>query len=309
MLIRCSCLILMLGWCGVPALARDCVGVVPSGGGASYWGKVEAGARQAASELGLDLYYRGPTREGDTAAQLKVIDKLLAHGCKAVVIAPAGMEMGERAAQLREQGVPMLYIDRDMGGAAVQGVIATNNFQAGVLAGEQMVSALQGKGRIALVRLDPQVVSTSQREQGFMQAVQAADLEIVFDQYLGNHGAATLVDLRKSLPQVDGIFTANASSSAETLAALKRDKLAGQRVHIGFDSNPVLLEALQQGEMYGLVVQQPFAMGYQAVMQAQRLLQGGEPAAGRVMTDLPVVFVSRANVHQPEIIRLVQELP
>ncbi len=292
--------------CCCSALARDCIGVIPSGGGASFWGLVEAGARQAGAELELDIYYRGPTRENDTVAQLKAIDKMLARGCKAIVVAPAGAALAEKAAQLRQLGVPLLYIDRDMGGDAVRAVITTNNFQAGVLAGKQMVVALKGKKRVAVVRLAPHVVSTYEREQGFIHAANAAGLEIVFDQSLAPDGVATLAALRTKLDEVDGIFTPNGTSSSDTLAALKRIKQAGKRIHIGFDSSSLLVEAVQQGEMYGLVVQQPFAMGLQSVQLAQRLLQGEVLSNPRLLIDLPVVFVNRDNLQKPEIAGLLQ---
>ena len=101
-------------------------------------------------------------------------------------------------------------------------------------------------------------------------------------------------------------FTPNGTSSSDTLAALKRIKQAGKRIHIGFDSSSLLVEAVQQGEMYGLVVQQPFAMGLQSVQLAQRLLQGEVLSNPRLLIDLPVVFVNRDNLQKPEIAGLLQ---
>lgn len=86
---------------GVRAVfAADCVGVIPGGGSSAYWSLVRDGAVQAGYETGVEVYYRGPEREGDSKAQLRVIDIVVERGCKALVIAPAGKEIGERVAQL-----------------------------------------------------------------------------------------------------------------------------------------------------------------------------------------------------------------
>ncbi|HJW71465.1 MAG TPA: hypothetical protein VJ486_01300, partial [Geothrix sp.] len=53
----------------VPALARECIEVVSAGGGYAFWQAVGEGANQAGKELGIDIYFRGPSREEDRDAQ------------------------------------------------------------------------------------------------------------------------------------------------------------------------------------------------------------------------------------------------
>lgn len=130
---------------GKTLFAADCVGVIPGGGSSAYWNLVRDGAFQAGYENGIEVYYRGPEREGDSEAQLRVIDIVVERGCKALVIAPAGKEIGPRVAQLQQQGILSLYIDRDMGGDVLS-VIATDNFKAGQQAAEHMVQLLGAGG-------------------------------------------------------------------------------------------------------------------------------------------------------------------
>ena len=90
-------LVMFTGW-AAPAYARDCVGVVAASV-APFWVQVEAGARQAAREQNVDVYYRAPRREGRIETQLQMIDRALEQGCKALVIAPSGLEIAPRVAQ------------------------------------------------------------------------------------------------------------------------------------------------------------------------------------------------------------------
>ena len=50
--------------------------------------------------------------------------------------------------------------------------------------------------------------------------------------------------LEGRLDQFDGLFTPNTTTSRAALAAMRRLQKAGQRVHIGFDGDDVLLDAL-----------------------------------------------------------------
>ena len=298
-------LLLLLSALVSQAQAEGCVGVVPAGGSKEYWRQVEAGAESAVKGSGLSIYFRGPGREDTPLAQAKIIDMMVTRGCQAVIVAPVSTRIADSVAALNARGIPAIYIDRDMGGD-VAAVIATNNFQAGVLAGEQMVAALQGSGRVAVMRKHAQVQSTTLREEGFIQAARAGGLEVVFEGYMEPDSVRALADFHAVLPQVDGVFAPNDHTVATTLAALRRAKSSDRKVLIGFDSSPLLIEGLQQGWITGLVVQQPYAMGYQSVQLALQLISGQPLAEPRQEIALPVSYVTRSNLDSPEIARLLR---
>lgn len=282
------------------AWAGECIGVVPASAHA-FWAQVEAGARQAGRETGIEIYFRGPSREGSVAAQLQLIDKIVERGCRALIIAPSGLEIIAKVSDLKSRGILTFYIDRDVGGADVQAVIATDNYKAGQLAGQYLGQALGGKGRVGVIRMSPPVPSTSERQRGFTQAAEAAGLSIAFDQPLGDNPELTFAALREQLPNLEALFTPNGSTSRETLAALLRLKAAGQLVHVGFDAGPLLLDALKAGQLDALVVQQPYAMGYQSVRLAQRALHAPQAEPQRRQVALEAVLVTRENLERPEI--------
>lgn len=288
------------------AYGKDCVAVVTSGGGSSFWQQVTAGAQDAGVAEGVDVYVRGPNREGNVSGQLQLIDKLLQHGCKALVIAPAGAELSGKARELKLRGVSTLYIDRDVGdSASVMAVLSTDNFNAGRLAGEQMAKALGGQGNVALLRHQAGITSTAERERGFVQGATAGGLHVVFDQYLTTNRQSSLRDFTAIAMQLQGVFTPNQSTTLLTLGALRRLKAAGRIIHIGFDGDSVLIEALRNGELAGLVLQQPYQMGYQGVQQAVRVLRG-QPIKTR-QTRLAAHYVNRSNLDQPQSLQLLPE--
>lgn len=290
-------LLALMSWTS-STLAKDCVGVVAASA-TPFWLQVEAGARQAAKEQGLDMYFRGPSREGRVETQLQMIDWVLQHGCKALVIAPSGVEIIPRMRQLAATGLTTLYFDRDLPGSAVRGVVATDNFQAGVQAGRALALALGGQGNVALLRLQVGVQSTGERERGFRQGAQEAGLSVLLDTYVGEDSQAALEALRGPLPQLAGVFTPNSTSSRAVLAALRRLGMAGEFLHVGFDADDVLLDALRQGDIHSLMIQQAYAIGYQAVQMAAQGIRGTLPLEP-VNIALQAQVVSRENLAQWE---------
>ncbi|MDP3816659.1 substrate-binding domain-containing protein [Pseudomonas sp.] len=292
----CQALLLLalLASLSSPAWARDCIGVVPAGGDA-FWQQVESGALQAGEELGVDIYYRGPQREGGVAVQLQVLERAVARGCKALVVAPTGKEVGERVSQLRASGIPTIYMDRDLAGGAALGLVATDNFAAGLRAGQHMVELLNGQGLVALLRLRRGVNSTDERERGFRQAAESGGLQLVIDTYVGDDSQLAMQALKPQLAQLDGLFTPNSNSSRAALAAMRRLGKAGQLVHIGFDGDEVLLEALRLGDLQALLIQQPQVIGYQAVKLAHQALRAGLSPAPVHMA-LEARLITRANM-------------
>ena len=288
---------------GKALFAADCVGVIPGGGSSAYWNLVRDGAFQAGYENGIEVYYRGPEREGDSEAQLRVIDIVVERGCKALVIAPAGKEIGERVAQLKQQGILSLYIDRDMGGDVLS-VIATDNFKAGQQAAEHMARLLGVGGRVLMLRLSPDVVSTMAREDGFIQAARAAGLTVDYEGFTGANPPRVIEQLKRST-DYEGFFTANALTTTVTYTSLKRLGSAGRKVHVGFDSSELLVGALQRGEIKALVLQQAQQMGHEGVVQAAQVLRGKLPPREPRLQSLPVRIATQENLQQEEILRLL----
>lgn len=278
------------------ALAKDCIGVVAAGA-TPFWLQVEAGARQAGQTFDLDVHFRGPSREGRVETQLQMINWVLEYGCKALVIAPSGPEIAPRVQQLAGSGINTVYFDRDLPGSAVRGVVATDNFLAGVQAGQALAVALGGRGKVALLRLKAGVLSTSERERGFRQGAEQGGLSILVDTFIGDDSQAAVNALREQLPQLAGVFTPNSTSSRAALAALRRLGKVGELVHIGFDGDQLLIDALRQGEIHSLMIQQAHAIGYQAVQLAAQSLRG-ELAPPPVNIALQVRQVTRENLAQ-----------
>jgi ribose transport system substrate-binding protein len=186
-------------------------------------------------------------------------------------------------------------------------LVATSNLDAGKLAGLHMGKILGGKGNVIVMRLHEGAASTMAREQGFLDAIATfPGVKVVSsNQYAGalaegayRTGENLLASTRAAEGAVQGIFCPNESTTFGMLRALQNAKLAGKITFIGFDSSEKLVQALSDGEIDALVLQNPMNMGYLGVKTLLRHLRG-ETVERRI--DTGATLVTRENMNQPEI--------
>src|SRR5262249_41168320 len=100
---------------------------------------------------------------------------------------------------------------------------------------------------------------------------------------------------------IDGVFAPNESSAHGTLAAMRSLKLNKQTRLVGFDSSDPLLDALREGDVDGLVVQDPYKMGYLGVWTLVHHLEGYDVTpGGQKVQSTGEHVVTRDNLDQPE---------
>ena len=287
-----------------PSVAAECIGVVTAGGGQDYWRAVIKGANQAGKELDIKIYARGAVDEINVQGQRSIIESAMKLGCGGLVLAPNSKERKKKVAQLKAQGIPTVFIDRDIGGDRIS-VIKTDNFFAGEKAGIEMAKALCGEGKIALLRVNENVEPTTSRENGFIKGATSEGLEIVVDQYIGTRvgeARTKAYQILKGLQNIDGIFTPNEATSIGVIKVLERLKKSGKVVHIGFDAPKIMIDALKSHHIYGFIVQHPFQMGYLGVYTVHSAMHV-KVVKQKINTD--AVFVNRENINHTEIRKML----
>jgi ribose transport system substrate-binding protein len=282
------------------------IAVIPKGTTHEFWKSVHAGAVKASKELGVDIVWKGPVKEDDLKDQIDVVQSFTAQGVSGIVLAPlndkalAGAVKGAVAAK-----IPVVVFDSDLQGKEHTSFVATDNVAAGRLAGEALGKLLGGKGKVVLLRYQEGSASTANREQGFLEGIKKSpEIQIVSDNQYG--GATTesafstserLLGAQKAADGgVDGIFCPNESTTFGMLLALQKAGLAGKIKLVGFDSSPKLVAGLASGQIDGLVLQDPFNIGYLAVKTMVQHLKG-EKVPERI--DTGARLVTKENMNEP----------
>ena len=290
--------------------ARRTIAVIPKGTTHEFWKSVHAGAVRGASEKGVDIIWKGPLKEDDRDAQISVVENFIARGVDGIVLAPLdSAALRAPVSNAQKSGIPVVIIDSGLDSEDYVSFVATNNTRGGQMAGRAMVELLGGKGKVVVLRYQEGSDSTAKREAGFLEEITAASgIELISsNQYAGpttetayrasENLLAPLMGADGTLG-VDGIFCPNESSTFGMLRALQESRQAGKVHFIGFDSSPKLIEALKNGEIDGLVQQNPMAMGYLGVLTIVDHLNG-TTVDKRV--DTGVTLVTRENMDEPEV--------
>ncbi len=172
-----------------------------------------------------------------------------------------------------------------------------------------MAKLLEGKGKVVVLRYAEGSDSTTKREDGFLDAIDAFEgVEIVSsNQYAGVTVASALEATENMLSrfsradgglEIDGIFCATEPTTLGILRALQDAGHAGKIKFVGFDSSEKMFAALRAGELDGFVVQDPMRIGYLGVKTLVEHLRGGHPAR---RIDTGSTLITRENLDQSEI--------
>lgn len=312
--ILASCLIagaLLVGACEkkdgtTPSASSLRIAVVPKGTSHVFWKTVEAGAKKAGEELGVQVIWKGPLKEDDRAEQIKVVQQFIAEGVNGIVLAPLDKEaLVSPVSSAMQQKIPVVIFDSGLGGEAGKdfvSFVATNNRKGGQMAGEQLVKLLGGKGKVVLLRYSVGSGSTEEREAGFLEVMKAnPGIEMLVD---NRYGGATVADAQNEamklidkLKEADGVFCPNESSTLGMLNALRANNLAGKIKFVGFDATPALVDALKAGECQSLVAQDPGRMGYLGVKTVVSHIKGEKVDP---VVDTGVRLVTPESLNDPE---------
>ncbi len=292
------------------------IAIIPKGATHIFWQSVHAGALKASQEFGVEVLWVAPEKEDQRQQQIGVVDNQIINGVAGILLAPLDdVALRRPVESASRKQIPVIIFDSALQDAEEIAIsfVATDNFVGGQLAGQQLGEALDGKGKVIMLRYQEGSASTEKREAGFLQAIHTfPEIEVVSDEQYAGVTAASAQQASENLLlrfkdadgnlTIDGVFCPNEPVTYGMLQALRRSRLAGKVRFVGFDASKPLLQGLEQAEIDGLVVQNPFMMGYLAVQAMAKHLEG-KPIEKRI--DTGVQFVQASNLEDPAIQQLV----
>jgi len=286
------------------------IAFVPKGTTHEFWRTIHAGALKAKQDLAekgvhVELVWKGPLREDDREQQVQVVESFASQGVDGIVLAPLDEKALVRPVEeAKRLGIPTVVVDSALASEEIASFVATDNVKGGGMGADALGHALNGKGRVLLLRYQEGSASTTMREEGFVAALQERwpGLELlVADQYAGatpdtaKRAGENL--LNRHGRDIQGIMVVNESSTTGMLLALQDAGLAGKVAFVGFDGNPEFPAAMRAGQMSAFVLQDPFRMAALAVETLVDHLRG-KPVPKRV--DTAVTVVTPQNLDAPE---------
>ncbi len=295
-----------------PAPKKFVLALVQGVKGDPFYVTMQKGAQAEADKLGVTLIVDGPA-QFDATLQTPIVDALIARKVDALIIAATDKQaMIAPMKRANDAGIKVISVDTFIGdGNYTNGpvtfplsYIGSDNVQGGMIAGQALIKAIGGKGKLYIQNVKPGISTTDQREQGCKQAIQASNgaVTLVGVDYNGD-SAATAAEqtsaLLRRVPDLSGIFGTNLFSAEGAAQAVKNANKQGTIKIANFDAPVQAITDLRNNAVDLVIAQLPGQMGKTAVDYAVMALNGNTSGIKkRVPTGY--VVIDRSNVDTPE---------
>lgn len=315
---------------GLKLEAGSYLSIIGKGSGGEFWEQVKKGAEQAAADINEELGYKGkdavkvtysgPAEAGDVDEQVNILDEELARYPVGLSISIADAKAcGVQFDLAAENGIPIVAFDSGSDYQGLMATVSTDNKGTAGMAADRMAELIGDKGEVLVFVQDSGSMSAREREEGFterlgeahpgmqasgvyyMDQLEEKKKELAEEKKLDNPEEITeeevLDELFKKHPDVKGILATDGNAVQTVLETLERLEKKDVKV-IGYDGNQEEIEALEGGRLDGLIIQNPFGMGYASVVASARaaLSMGNE---AYVNTD--AMWVTKENLDSDEV--------
>jgi ribose transport system substrate-binding protein len=293
---------IMLGAAAV-AQTKPTIPVIVKDMTSPYWRAVLAGARKAGQDLGVNVVGLGTDLESDTNGQINILAKAVASNPAAIVIAPLEFAALGKPIDVAAKKVKIIGIESAADTKAVTSFLGTDNLNAGRIAADALAVAItksyaDTEGDVAIIAAMPGIASFDQRAKGFKEVVAAkyGALDIVAEKAADGKpatGINIMKDLIANTADLRGVFVLDPVMTLAVGQAIAEKKSDDKINIVGFGSEEKLVKFLQEDVITGLVVEDPFRMGYESVKIALAASKGEQVPA---TIDTGGTLVTKANM-------------
>jgi ribose transport system substrate-binding protein len=287
-------------------------------GVASFWTVAEAGAKQAAKDADVNITVIMPAGLTD---QTRKIEDLLTRGVDGIAVSPINAENQVDILNKAAEATNLVTHDSDAPKSNRLAYVGMDNYEAGRMSGKLVREALPDGGKVMLFigRLDQD--NAQLRRQGCIDAILELEpdpsrrnpvgstatsydgkyevLGTMTDEFDPAKAKANAEDSLTRHPDVAAMVGLFVYNPPAILEALDRAGKVGEVKIIGFDEDPVTLQAIKDGKIFATVVQDPYQYGYESIRILIGLHKGDKsvlPEGGFI--DVPPRVINKENLDE-----------
>jgi ribose transport system substrate-binding protein len=266
-----------------------------------FWQRVKSGAEEAArADPSVSLAVLAPAQEINIDQQVAILEDQILKRVSALAVAPSGVaEIIPVLDKAKAAGIPVVIVDTDVPWPSKLGFIGIDNRLGGRLAGEYILRAIGGKGKVAVIRGVLGVATQEDRLAGFRDAIgKAPGVECVAVQPANSEralGMTVMENILTSHPGLNAVFATNDQMALGAMEAIAARHLTGKIVLVGFDATREALRAIQAGQMHAVMAQYPERIGKRAIQEAIKAARG-QPVEKYV--DIGTALVTKENASE-----------
>ncbi len=284
----------------------------------------------------MKVTYNGPSEAENVDEQVNILDEELARYPVAVAIAIADAKACEVQFDLAaENNIPVVAFDSGSDYKGLMAMVSTDNAASAKEAAQHMAEMIK-TGSVVVISHDSRSKTAAVREQVFAETMKGEypDIpvagiyrldemkKIISDEV--NKGEYRFDDaepsgtelpdeekireedvtqeniidyILKKNPDVKGCYATNGETVMMAVKGIERMNIEDAAV-IGYDADKDEVQAVKDGKVAGIVVQNPFGMGYASVIAASRSALG---MANEAYVDTGYLWVTRENIESKKV--------
>ncbi|MCI6766806.1 sugar ABC transporter substrate-binding protein [Porcincola intestinalis] len=248
-------------------------------GAVQHWEIKTVGMQDAAEEFGAEFTYK--YADGDLQQEVDDIENFVEMGVDYIIVGPCNSEgIVPVIEEAQSKGVAIGTCDIGIEGVDVASFVSSDNYGIGQIAADFIGEQMGGEGQIAILTW-PAASATADRAAGFMDKLKESwpNIEIVAEQDCNADRSASLSaaeSIIQANPDIQFIWGANAEMALGAYSATQSLNRTDIKV-VAVDTDSEVMEAVANGtNLVATVSQDPYTMGYKAVENAIKYLNGEE---------------------------------
>ena len=239
-----------------------------------------------------DLIVNGLKDESDLTQQVALVEQMVARGVDIIVLAPADSKalipVIKRAMQ---SGIVVVNIDNKLDAALLADAdiavpfVGPDNREGARLVAEYLSITLSAGDQVAIVGGVVTAFNAQQRQAGFEDAMDAADIEVVSVQAANwEQGKASTIAaaLISENPDLKGLLCSNDNMAIGAIAAVRLAGKSDDIQVVGFDNISAARELIKSEELLATVDQYGDQLAIYGIEYALQILSDGTVPEDRI---------------------------
>lgn len=282
----------------------------------------------------VKVTFSSPQEADNVDEQVSILDEELARYPIALGISIADVQACEVQFDIAlENNIPIVAFDSGSEYEGIQAMVSTDNEAAGAFAANRMASMMDEAEEVMMFIHESDSEAALDRASAFEKELESKyeEISIVKKVYWDDieelkkeildaiHRGAYEVEATEELteetiskevivdylltvhPNVKGCYATNSMTTQLFVEGLERKEMHDAAV-IGYDAGEDQIQALRDGKIDGLIVQNPFGMGYAAVIACAR---AGLSIGNEAFVNTGYTWVDKSNMETEDVMKML----
>lgn len=266
-----------------------------------FQNNVIEGAKNAAEDLGCEISCVAPDNISDAVQQVEMIENYIAKKVDVLLVNPNIADAVLRVLDdAVDQGIKVVLVDTNSPKfeKAVT-YIGTDNYNAAVEGAQEFASRLPEGANVVIATGIQGDDNHEKRSSGFKDAMTAAGCHVLDLRYCENQADLTAAQVESWIQKygvdgIDAVMCTDDDAAMGAIQAIKQNNAEDTIKVCSFNGFRVAAQQIKDGNLEMTIAQQPYTMGYEAVLCGVGAIQGKDYDS-QIVVDIEIMDASNCD--------------